>query len=216
MTQSLPRRVALAFEGGEDPEPAAAMLDALAVGGITSTFFIDGLWAEECPDIVRRIASEGHELGNHGHGHPDWTALSDEDVRADLARVDGIVHSLCGAATRPWVLPPKSAIDDRVEAVLVGDGYRSVNPYPLDGRGWEDQSASAIHQRAMQQLADGASLLTIHTGRWESADALGRILSDLDRLDIEATTISALGEEPRYPPPDARSGPSASHTSTAG
>ncbi|MGH2604774.1 MAG: polysaccharide deacetylase family protein, partial [Dehalococcoidia bacterium] len=158
MTKSLPRRIAVAFEGGEDPEPAAAMLDALAVGGITATFFIDGLWAEECPEIVRRISDEGHEVGNHGHGHPDWTALSDEEVRADLARVDGIVRSICGASTGPWVLPPKSAIDERVEAVLAGAGYRSVNPYPLDGRGWDDQSPAAIHQRAMQQLEGGASL----------------------------------------------------------
>lgn len=216
MTQSLPRRIALTFEGGEDPEPAAAILDTLAVGKITSTFFIDGLWAEECPDTVRRISNEGHELGNHGHGHPDWTALNDEEVRADLARVDGIVRSICGASTGPWVLPPRSAIDARVEAVLASAGYRSVNPYPIDGRGWDDQMAAAIHQRAMQQLEGGVSLFTIHTGRWESADALGRILSDLDRLDVKATTISALGEEPRYPPPAERPDASLEHASTTG
>jgi peptidoglycan/xylan/chitin deacetylase (PgdA/CDA1 family) len=204
----LPQRVAVAFEGGEDPGPAHSILDTLHACGIVATFFIDGLWADECPDVVRRIAADGHELGNHGYGHPDWTQLDDEALCADLARVDGIVASLSGASTRPWVLPPKSALDARVTAILTAEGYRAVNPYPLDGKGWGDNSTAAIHRRAIADVEAGANLLTVHTGRTETAEALVHLLADLERLGVEVTTISALGAEPSYP--DRRPTPSAS------
>jgi peptidoglycan/xylan/chitin deacetylase (PgdA/CDA1 family) len=193
------RRVTIGFEGGEDPEPAFRILDALRARGALATFFLDGDWAQTCPDVVRRIAAEGHELGNHGHGHPDWTTLDDDGVRENLARVEALAVDLVGGTTKPWVLPPRAAIDDRVRAIIASEGYRAVNPYPLDSRAWPDGSAAAIHERAMADFEVGANVITIHTGREATADALGRILEDLVRRAIAVTTLSGLGEPPRYP-----------------
>jgi peptidoglycan/xylan/chitin deacetylase (PgdA/CDA1 family) len=199
VANGIPQRVVIAFEGGEDPQPATAILDTLLASGVKATFFLDGLWVDECPEVVQRIAADGHELGNHGYGHRDWKALDDAVLRAELARVEAIAMNLVGVTTKPWVLPPKFALDDRISAVLAAEGYRAVNTYPLDSRGWPDTSAAAIHERAMSDFEGGANLITIHTGRFESADALVWILEDLGSQSIQLTTLSGLGEPPRYP-----------------
>ncbi len=57
--------IALTFDAGGPSAPTARILDVLAKHQAHSTFFITGEWANQNPDLVRRIHSEGHEIGNH-------------------------------------------------------------------------------------------------------------------------------------------------------
>ncbi|HEY5062011.1 MAG TPA: polysaccharide deacetylase family protein, partial [Gemmatimonadaceae bacterium] len=63
------RAVALTFDDGPNPQATPLILDALATRGARATFFILGRHAERWPEIVRRIAEEGHAIGNHGYYH---------------------------------------------------------------------------------------------------------------------------------------------------
>ncbi|MDQ7851086.1 MAG: polysaccharide deacetylase family protein [Armatimonadota bacterium] len=69
-------QVALTYDAGSGAEGAAAILDALARHNVRATFFLTGRWVERFPDLARRIASAGHEIGSHSHTHPDLTRLS--------------------------------------------------------------------------------------------------------------------------------------------
>lgn len=57
--------VALTVDDGPHPATTPALLDVLAEAGARATFFLIGEHAERHPGLVRRIAAEGHELGNH-------------------------------------------------------------------------------------------------------------------------------------------------------
>src|SRR5215470_4883360 len=63
------RRIALTFDDGPHPIHTPALLDALAELGAPATFFLVGRGVEAHPELVARIASEGHELGNHTYAH---------------------------------------------------------------------------------------------------------------------------------------------------
>src|SRR3954471_13399906 len=63
------RRVALTFDDGPNEEATPAILDALHARGVRATFFILGRHAERWPHLVKRIADEGHAIGNHGYYH---------------------------------------------------------------------------------------------------------------------------------------------------
>jgi len=63
------RRVALSFDDGPRPEFTPAVLDLLAAAGVKATFFVEGCRAAKHPDLLRRVAAEGHEIGNHGFDH---------------------------------------------------------------------------------------------------------------------------------------------------
>lgn len=63
------RVVALTFDDGPDPRTTPAVLDALREAGARATFFVLAERAEACPDLVRRMLAEGHEVGSHGARH---------------------------------------------------------------------------------------------------------------------------------------------------
>src|SRR5581483_3726501 len=63
------KRVALTFDDGPNPDTTPLILDALRDRGVKATFFILGRHAEQWPDIARRVADEGHAIGNHGYYH---------------------------------------------------------------------------------------------------------------------------------------------------
>ena len=60
--------IAMTFDDGPHPVLTPRLLDVLKARGIKATFFLIGQNAAEYPDIVRRIAAEGHEIGNHTWG----------------------------------------------------------------------------------------------------------------------------------------------------
>src|SRR3954470_21109422 len=61
------KAVALTFDDGPNPVATPLILDALAARRVRATFFILGRHAEQWPDLVRRVADEGHTVGNHGY-----------------------------------------------------------------------------------------------------------------------------------------------------
>lgn len=70
-----PREVVLTFDDGPLPGTTAAVLDVLKRECVRATFFLIGRNARSSPELVRRIAREGHTLANHSLTHP-WTMRS--------------------------------------------------------------------------------------------------------------------------------------------
>jgi peptidoglycan/xylan/chitin deacetylase (PgdA/CDA1 family) len=63
------RAVALTFDDGPDPDWTPRVLDVLAREGVRAAFFLIGQRARRAPEIARRIAGAGHDLGNHTWSH---------------------------------------------------------------------------------------------------------------------------------------------------
>src|SRR5262245_20129324 len=59
--------LALTFDDGPHPEHTPRILDGLGALGLSATFFAVGEHAARHGALTRRIVSEGHDLGNHGH-----------------------------------------------------------------------------------------------------------------------------------------------------
>lgn len=75
--------VALTFDDGPDPVRTPALLDVLAEANAPATFFLLGDAVEMHPDVVTRMAAEGHELGNHTYCHRYLPlALAERGARA--------------------------------------------------------------------------------------------------------------------------------------
>ena len=66
----------LTFDDGPDPEHTPPLLDTLKACNVQATFFMIGMKAERHPDLVRRIAAEGHCIGNHSYHHERIDRLS--------------------------------------------------------------------------------------------------------------------------------------------
>ena len=84
--------IALTFDteiprGGEARQTVNEILDVLAQEHVRTTFFVVGTWARANPEVLRRIADEGHEIANHSFDHRAFAGRQQADLRRDLAQV---------------------------------------------------------------------------------------------------------------------------------
>lgn len=94
------RVVALTFDDGPDPEQTPRVLDTLRAHGVRATFFLIGSKAELHPEIVRRMAAEGHAIGIHTWSHtPGFPMLRSGAMAADILRCRESLREITGVET---------------------------------------------------------------------------------------------------------------------
>ena len=63
---------------------------------VKATFFIVGWIAEKCPELVKKIATAGHEVGCHSYWHRKIYDLTPEEFREDTKRAKDILEEITG------------------------------------------------------------------------------------------------------------------------
>ena len=98
-------RVRLTFDDGPDPRFTPLVLDALAELGVTATFYCVGRRALAWPELVRRIAAEGHAVGSHTMTHPDLSTLDPLQAIGNVRDGRRAVEKALGAPVRRFRAP---------------------------------------------------------------------------------------------------------------
>jgi peptidoglycan-N-acetylglucosamine deacetylase len=94
---------ALSFDDGPS-NLSPRLLDLLDSHKIRATFFVLGRNAERFPAIVRDIVARGHEVGNHGYGHPYYFRCTPGEVYDDIVRCQLLLEDILGFS--PWLYRP--------------------------------------------------------------------------------------------------------------
>ena len=101
--QTLPladHEVVLTFDDGPHPPTTAKVLAALAQECVRATFFLLGQHAAEHPDMVKRIAREGHTIGHHSWSHPLISRIPFGQAKDNIDRgIVAVETALRGAST---------------------------------------------------------------------------------------------------------------------
>jgi peptidoglycan/xylan/chitin deacetylase (PgdA/CDA1 family) len=101
--QTLPladHEVVLTFDDGPHPPTTSKVLAALAQECVRATFFLIGLHASEHPDMVKRIAREGHTIGHHTWSHPFMARIPFDKAKDEIDRgIAADEMALHGAST---------------------------------------------------------------------------------------------------------------------
>jgi peptidoglycan/xylan/chitin deacetylase (PgdA/CDA1 family) len=187
--------VALVINVGAGFEPATGMLQTLAEKEYRATFFVMGWWAERQPDILRRIAQDGHEVASHGHRVFDLTQVSSQEVRDDLEAADAAISAVTGRTTRPLWSASASARNREVNQIAASLGYRPIF-WTLDSADWRSNAtAEGIYRRVMDHTVNG-SIVVLHfdspTTVNSTAVALPWLIDDLRAAGFQLVTITEL------------------------
>ena len=181
--------VYLTFDAGSDTGFASQVLDTLKANGIVAAFGVTGRWAEQNPELVRRIAEEGHTFINHSYDHPSFTGLSTSlppltqaQRWEQLDMTEGIIQDLAGVRTKPYFRPPYGDYDDSVNADLYARGYLYNVMWTVDSMGWNGLAADGIVERCLA-LAEPGAIYVFHVGSAsQDAAALQRIIDGLQAM----------------------------------
>jgi peptidoglycan-N-acetylglucosamine deacetylase len=190
------RVVALTFDAGADRGYAEQILNTLAAKGVKADFGMTGVWAQQNPDLIRRIVDEGHTLINHSWDHPSFTGRSTNSAplssaqRADqLKRTEDLIRQLVNYDMKPYFRPPYGDYDDGVLRDLEANGYTVNVMWTIDTLGWNGLTAAQINQRVFNGLVPGAVVL-MHVGAAsQDAAALPAMIDGLRDRGYRFTTV---------------------------
>ncbi|HEX6693874.1 MAG TPA: XrtA system polysaccharide deacetylase [Longimicrobiales bacterium] len=115
------------------------LLDLMARYDARGTFFVLGWIAERFPELVRTIASAGHEVASHGTDHARVTTLDPTSFRASVRDSKRVLEDVVGIAVRGYRAPSFSIIPGGEWAldILVQEGYEyDSSLFPVRRRGY--------------------------------------------------------------------------------
>ncbi len=155
-------RVALTFDDGPMPGVTDPILDALAGAGARACFFVIGRHARAHPGLIRRIANEGHLIGNHTFDHDRTGLFRGTGYWLDqLARTDDAVAQVTGAAPRLFRPPMGFKSPPLVQAARsLGHAMVSWSRRGFDGVGTSGERIARLAGRARP-----GDIILLHDGR---------------------------------------------------
>ncbi len=185
------RRVALTFDAEQDRAATTAILDALKSCNVHCTFFVLGGYADQYPDLVKRMADEGHEVASHSYSHPDFSLSSAERRRAEILSAEAAISRITGYSPRPYFRFPYGSRNAAALAQLNSMGYISVY-WNVDPTDYSGISASVLHSRVMSGVRPGAIVVMHTVYASQKAGALPAIIRDLRASGYEPVTVTEV------------------------
>lgn len=178
--------VALTFDDGPSAATTGRLLDILKAKGVRATFFVVGSMAQRSPDLVRREAAEGHEVGSHSTYHQDLSKLGAADLQAEVAEMDRIFTEILGRKAG-IMRPPYGAVSD----VMRGYLGKPMIYWAVDPLDWKYRDAATVRGNVVGATFDGAVVL-LHDIHSSTVDAVAGIIDDLRAQGYEFLTVSEL------------------------
>lgn len=186
------KAVALTFDDGPDPATTPALLDLLAQRGVRATFFCVGRRVREHPDLVRRIAAEGHLVENHSFAHhPGTNLFGTSRLRADLQRAQETICEITGRAPL-YFRPPMCLTNQRVFRATRELGL-TITGYTARGLDRRHESTERIVARVLRRVRPGAIVL-LHDAGVPRARMLALVNGVLDGLTASGYSCLRLDE----------------------
>ncbi|WP_228396426.1 polysaccharide deacetylase family protein [Streptomyces sp. RB17] len=150
--------IALTFDAGPS-ENSARLLDILKEKKVPATFFLLGKnHIEKYPQLVKRMAAEGHEVASHTWDHKILTRISDAQIREELERPDDAIERLTGR--KPTLMrPPQGRTDSDVHKICKEMGLAEVL-WSVTAKDYTTNDSDLITKRVLDQASrDGIILL---------------------------------------------------------
>lgn len=182
--------VALTFDDGPDARWTPRLLDRLANHEVRVTFFMLGRSVRRHPEIARRVAEAGHEIGTHGWTHRDMTRLGLPELTEQLKQTHAQIRDVTGQV--PVLLrPPYGRFDAQVVYAATELGYNiPLWSHSLPGKG----AASAA--RGIARHASPGMIVLSHDGRSRASedglDGADRLIIDLKAGGFTFQTVTTM------------------------
>ncbi|MBM7587530.1 peptidoglycan-N-acetylmuramic acid deacetylase [Bacillus pakistanensis] len=186
----------LTFDNGYENGYTKKILAVLKQEKVPATFFVTGHYLESQEKLVKQMVKEGHIIGNHSWFHPDLTAVSDERLKEELAKVKQKTAELTEQDTMEYLRPPRGVLSERTLSLAKEEGYKHVmwslafvDWQTNQQRGWQYS-----YDSIMKQIHPGAVIL-LHTVSKDNAEALEKVIKDLKAKGYQFKSLDDYPDE---------------------
>ena len=192
----------LTFDDGPSLNVTPAILDILKENNIKATFFVVGAQAEKYPELLLRIAEEGHLIGNHSYSH-DYKYLysNTNNFLSDINQTKNILHGILGDKFDPTLIRfpggsfGKNKGNARNTAIEHGFRYVDWNVLNGDAEGVKIPAAKLL-ARTKETLRNQKSAVVLmhdHSAKETTAEALPEIIEYIKSQGYIFKTLEDYG-----------------------
>lgn len=180
------KRVALTFDDGPHPYYTQQLLDGLKERGVCATFFVTGEHASLHPDIIERMAQEGHLIGNHTYSHMQLTSSNREEFKQELLKTNEVITGITGQEV-VYVRPPYGSWDKKFET--------EINMFPVlwnvDPLDWCSDNVACITDKVVSKVEEN-DIILMHDYYASSVTAALKIVDELQAQGYVFVTVEEI------------------------
>ncbi|SFL63328.1 polysaccharide deacetylase family protein [Pelosinus propionicus] len=199
-TKTTQKVVALTFDDGPYPPYTEQVLDVLKEYNVPATFFVVGKNVEKYPELVKRIADEGHQLGNHTYHHIDLLKANRKVIAEEIDNTNQAI--LAAAGIKPRLMRPPHGFRDPVVMEMMAERNLKVVEWSVMSRDWTNPGVDVIVERTVKGVKNG-SIILLHDGdgitsqdsRMQSVEAARRIIQILSKQGYTFVTVDEILEK---------------------
>ena len=169
------------------------ILQTLEEHQVYATFFLEGKWVKNNPELAKRIVEYGHEIGNHSYSHPQMERLSADVQREEMTKTNEVIKAVTKQDVT-WFGPPSGGYNDTTVKIAYELNMRTIM-WTVDTIDWQKPSVEVLMQRVMGKVHPGAMILMHPTE--PTAEALEQLIIQLKEKKLRIGTVSKLLDEER-------------------
>ena len=184
----------LTFDAGYENGSTEKILDILKKHQVPAAFFLVGNYIEKNADLVRRMAEEGHIVGNHTMHHPDMSKIEDPAAfEKELRDLENLYRETTGQELPRYYRPPQGTYSEKNLKMAKELGYKTVF-WSLAYVDWNNDAQPTKEEafsKLIPRIHNGAVVLLHSTSR-TNAEILDELLTKWKDLGYRFETLEAL------------------------
>lgn len=184
----------LTFDAGFENGNTPAILDALKKHSVPATFFLVGNYIESSPDLVKRMVTEGHNVGNHTFSHPDMSKISTKEAFGkEINDLEAKYQEVTGQPMKKYYRPPQGKYSESNLKMAKELGYKTFF-WSLAYVDWyEDKQPTKeeAFDKLLGRIHPGAIVL-LHSTSKTNGEILDELLTKWEEMGYTFKSLDEL------------------------
>ena len=171
--------VYLTFDCGYEAGYTSKILDVLKENNVPAAFFITGHYLNTASDLVERMISEGHIVGNHTVNHKSMPDIDDQEIKDEIMNLHEIMYEKFDYEMK-YIRPPMGEFSQRTLSIMKNLGYTTVM-WSLAYDDWDESKQGREEygrNKVLSNIHNGAIIL-LHGTSKDNCNILDSLIKEI-------------------------------------
>lgn len=182
------KQICLTFDEGYENGYTGAILDTLKEKKVQAIFFVTYDFASQNPDLIKRMISEGHIVGNHTYRHYTMDEVTEEAATEEIVYLHQYIQKNYNYQMKYFRFP-KGEFSEATLALAKSLGYKSVF-WSFAYEDWDTENVMNP-QDALKKITDSThpgAIYLLHAVSPTNAEILGDAIDEIRQQGYTFTT----------------------------